>query len=82
MLSINHAEQMEALSGFHVWTDEFVNKRIAWKPLHAADLIVLRTLQTDRSGPDTYRTASQRLQVLGRYRPSNRRNSVFSSHSG
>ncbi len=43
VLSVNHAEQLEALSDFHVWTDEFVNKRIAWKPLHAADLIVLRT---------------------------------------
>ena len=43
VLSVNHAEQLEALSDLHVWTDEFVNKRIAWKPRHAADLIVLRT---------------------------------------
>ena len=43
VLSVNHAEQLEALSSFHVWTDEFMNKRIAWKPRHAADLIVLRT---------------------------------------
>ena len=43
VLSVNHTEQLEALSDFHVWTDEFVNKRIAWKPLHTADLIVLRT---------------------------------------
>lgn len=43
VLSINDAEQLEALSDFHVWTDEFVDKRIAWKPRHAADLIVLRT---------------------------------------
>lgn len=43
VLSVNHAEQMEALSDLHVWTDEFVNKRIAWKPLYAADLILLRT---------------------------------------
>jgi len=43
VLSVNYAEQLEALSDFHVWTDEFVNKRIAWKPRHAADLIVLRT---------------------------------------
>ena len=43
VLSVNRAEQLEALSDLHVWTDEFVNKRIAWKPRHAADLIVLRT---------------------------------------
>ena len=43
VLTVNHAEQLEALSDLHVWTDEFVNKRIAWKPRHAADLIVLRT---------------------------------------
>ncbi len=43
VLSVNSAEQLEALSSFHVWTDEFVNKRIAWKPRHAADLIVLKT---------------------------------------
>lgn len=43
VLSVNDDEQMEALSDLHVWTNEFVNKRIAWKPRHAADLIVLRT---------------------------------------
>lgn len=43
VLSVNDAEQLEALFGFHVWTNEFVNKRIAWKPRYAADLIVLRT---------------------------------------
>lgn len=43
VLSVNDAEQLEALSGFHVWTDEFVTKRIAWKPRHAADLVVLKT---------------------------------------
>ena len=43
VLSVNHDEQLEVLSDFHVWTDEFVDKRIAWKPRHAADLIVLRT---------------------------------------
>ena len=43
VLSVNYAEQLEALSDFHIWTDEFVNKRIAWKPRHAAELIVLKT---------------------------------------
>ena len=43
VLSVNDAECLEALSDLHVWSDEFVNKRIAWKPTHAADLIVLKT---------------------------------------
>ena len=43
VLSINDAERLEALSDLHVWSDEFVIKRIAWKPTHAADLIVLKT---------------------------------------
>ena len=47
VLSVNHTEQLEALSGLHVWTDEFVNKRIAWKPRHAADLIILKTYILD-----------------------------------
>ena len=43
VLSVNDAESLDALLDLHVWTDEFVNKRIAWKPRHAADLIVLKT---------------------------------------
>ena len=42
-LSVNDAQSLEALSDLHVWTDEFVNKRVAWKPRHAADLIVLKS---------------------------------------
>ena len=45
VLSVNHAEQLEALSDLYVWTDEFVNKRIAWKPRHSADLIVIKTFK-------------------------------------
>ena len=45
VLSVNDAEHLEALSDLHVWSDEFVNKRIAWKPTHAADLIVLKTFK-------------------------------------
>ncbi len=43
VLSVKDAQSLEALLDLHVWTDEFVNKRIAWKPRHAADLIVLKT---------------------------------------
>ena len=43
VLSVNDTESLESLSDFHIWADEFVNKRIAWKPRHAADLIVLKT---------------------------------------
>ena len=43
VLRVNDAEDLTALSDLHVWTDEFVDKRIAWKPRHAADLILLKT---------------------------------------
>ena len=45
---VNDAGHLEALSDFHVWTDEFVEKRIAWKPRHAADLIILKTHRLSR----------------------------------
>ena len=48
VLSVNDAGHLEALSDFHVWTDEFVEKRIAWKPRHAADLIILKTYRLSR----------------------------------
>ena len=47
VLSVDDAASLAALSGLHVWTDEFVSKRIAWKPLHPADLIVLKTHRLD-----------------------------------
>ncbi len=43
VLRVNDADALQALSEFHIWSDEFVTKRIAWKPRHAADLIVLKT---------------------------------------
>ena len=43
VISIDSAEKLSALSPYHVWTDEFIAKRIAWKPRHAADLIILKT---------------------------------------
>ena len=43
VITINDAEQLAALSELHVWTDDFIAKRIGWKPLHAADLIILKT---------------------------------------
>ena len=43
VMSIDQVEQLEALGEYHVWTDEFVAKRIAWKPRHAASLIMLKT---------------------------------------
>ena len=43
VLSVNDADALDALSELHIWSDEFVTKRIAWKPRHAADLIVLKT---------------------------------------
>lgn len=43
VISIDSAEHLAALSDRHVWTDQFIAKRIAWKPRHAADLIILKT---------------------------------------
>ena len=43
VLSVDSAEQLDQLFNSHVWTKEFVAKRIAWKPRHAASLILLRT---------------------------------------
>ena len=43
VLRVNDVEPLEALSDFHIWTDEFIAKRIGWKPLHSADLILLKT---------------------------------------
>ncbi len=42
VLSIDRAEHLKRLFNSHVWTEEFVAKRIAWKPRHAASLILLR----------------------------------------
>ncbi len=43
VIDIDAAEDVLSLSGYHAWTDEFVTKRIAWKPRHAASLILLKT---------------------------------------
>ncbi len=43
VLSIDRVEHLDLLFDSHVWTEEFVAKRIAWKPRHAASLILLRT---------------------------------------
>ncbi len=43
VLSVSNADALYALSELHIWSEEFVTKRIAWKPRHAADLIVLKT---------------------------------------
>lgn len=43
VLSIDRAEHLGLIFDSHVWTEEFIAKRIAWKPRHAASLILLRT---------------------------------------
>ena len=43
VIRIDQVDHLNALTDCHVWTDEFVAKRIAWKPLHAASLIMLKT---------------------------------------
>ena len=43
VLSIDRAEHLKLLFDSHVWTEEFVAKRVAWKPRHPASLIFLKT---------------------------------------
>ncbi len=43
VISVDDAESLATLSDSHVWADEFVTKRVAWKPRHPADLIILKT---------------------------------------
>ena len=43
VLEIDDAERLGALADAHIWTDEFVAKRIDWKPRHPASLILLKT---------------------------------------
>ena len=40
---VDHFSQLQGLRRFHVWSDEFVEKRIRWKPRHPAILILART---------------------------------------
>ena len=47
VLKIDEAKDLSALFESHVWTEEFVDKRIAWKPRHAADLILLKAYVLD-----------------------------------
>ncbi len=42
-ISVEDFSQLERLKGFHVWSDEFVEKRIRWKPRHPALLMLVRT---------------------------------------
>ena len=45
VLSVDRAQHLDLLFDSHVWTEEFVAKRVAWKPRHAASLILLRTYE-------------------------------------
>ncbi len=40
---IDDADTLKSLGASHIWTDHFVEKRVAWKPRHPAELILLRT---------------------------------------
>ena len=42
VIAIDDYAQIAALADHHVWTDAFVAKRVAWKPRHAAHLMILR----------------------------------------
>ena len=43
VLSVDRAQHLDLLFDSHVWTEEFVAKRVGWKPRHAASLILLKT---------------------------------------
>ncbi len=42
VVEISTPEQVSALSEFHIWSDEFAEKRFNWKPLHPLNLIIIR----------------------------------------
>ncbi len=42
VIEISTEDEVLALSPFHIWSDEFAQKRFKWKPLHPLNLIILR----------------------------------------
>lgn len=42
VIEVSTAEEVKALGQFHIWSDEFAEKRFNWKPLHPLNLIVIR----------------------------------------
>lgn len=56
---LTQPEALDALSPFHVWTPEYANKRLAWKPRHPLHVLLLRTHRIPR--PVTIRVEQEFL---------------------
>ncbi len=42
VIEISTESEVKALSEFHIWSDEFAEKRFNWKPRHPLNLIIIR----------------------------------------
>lgn len=42
VIEVSSEEEVNALSSFHIWSNEFAAKRFKWKPRHPLNLIILR----------------------------------------
>ena len=69
---------VDALSPFHVWTQDYAHKRLRWKRTHPLHVLLLRVHRIPR--PVTVRVQGRvpRLPLLGRDRP----RSALRGHAG
>ncbi len=42
VLEVSTEDEVKALNQYHIWSDEFAEKRFNWKPLHPLNLIIVR----------------------------------------
>lgn len=42
VIEVSTENEVKALNQFHIWSDEFAEKRFNWKPLHPLNLIIVR----------------------------------------
>lgn len=42
VIEISSEEEVRALDRFHIWSEEFAEKRFNWKPRHPLNLIIIR----------------------------------------
>jgi hypothetical protein len=59
VFSISETEQLEALSGYHIWNDRFVSDRLKWKPRQPISGLLLRTYKLSEPVVIPYKEAYQ-----------------------
>ena len=42
VIEVSSEEEVRALNDFHIWSEQFAEKRFNWKPLHPLNLIIVR----------------------------------------